>query len=205
MISVRTVREQTLPVLKATLERVAAGVPVAAARHMAIHEQATKTHVTYNTIVDGLRRRLRLRDIAALDDLIASWIETGGRDLMEVLLRAADPTAHADIIQFFADTYPPANQEFRTVTGLAETPLASYGPITLEGLTPAVIAGLEARARANGRSLEAEIEAILENVVLGAGLGATVVTGDTGLAKLARAAGLRVWHLSERPPPGIVA
>ena len=84
--------------------------------------------VTYQTIGDGCRRRLRLGDINDLFELLSAWIRGDPRGLARQLKENSDPSAHAEIDRFFADgtaTTPPnqrasvksmANEEVETIS-----------------------------------------------------------------------------------------
>ena len=93
--------EQLLRVFRLFRERYARGDPLQRAYREAVREVANLHHVTYQTIGDGCRRRLKLSDIHQLYDLLACWAEGDSEPLAKQLKAASDPSSHDDIADFF--------------------------------------------------------------------------------------------------------
>lgn len=167
MFRARTVREQILPVLSTAREYVDRGHPVPEACQIAINARHEEIGLTYQTIEDGCRRRLGLRHVGEFHRMVATWIEEGCGDLKNLLLRRSEASAHSDIRVFF--------EEFSRQTGRSsirspsltasrgETAASPTGhfTITANQLDSETLAALRERGRMSGRTLEAEIKAIL--------------------------------------------
>ncbi len=118
MMKCQTV-EQLLLVFRLFRERYARGRPLHKAYQEAVREVADGHAVTYQTIGDGCRRRLKLNDIRELYALLAGWMEGDPEPLAKQLKAASDPSAHHDITEFFGSsaTFPVAGgRESRPAT-----------------------------------------------------------------------------------------
>ena len=102
--------------------------------------------------------------------MVAAWVENRSGDLKTLLLRKSEASAHSDIEDFFEEFYEPtprlANQPpfSRASEEFAKTP-TGRSVITIDQLEPETMAVLGERAHLNGRSLEAEITAMLTRAV----------------------------------------
>jgi predicted nucleotidyltransferase len=100
---------QLLLVFRLFRESYARGKPLHKAFQVAVREVADRHVVTYQTIGDGCRRRLRLGHIGELYALLESWIEGDAEPLETKLREASHPNAHDDIAEFFGtSTHPVA-------------------------------------------------------------------------------------------------
>jgi hypothetical protein len=104
MIKRQTV-EQLLLVFRSFRERYARGKPLHKAYQEAVREVADGQAVTYQTIGDGCRRRLKLNSIRELYALLARWMEGDPEPLAKQLKAASDPSAHDDITEFFGTEF----------------------------------------------------------------------------------------------------
>ncbi len=77
--------------------------------------------------------------------MVEAWIDNRSGALKDVLLQSSEASAHSDIEDFFQDFYRQKNRS----------------AVTIDQLDPETMALLGERARMNGRSLEAEITALL--------------------------------------------
>ena len=104
MMTPKTV-EQLLQVFRLFRDNHASGKPLHTSYHDAVREVARLNSVTYQTIGDGCRRRLRLKDINELYELLAAWVKGDSRGLVQQLKqrlkdrlessrRAASPLYH---------------------------------------------------------------------------------------------------------------
>ena len=93
--------DQVLHVLRLFRERYDSGEPLHRAYREGVREVARHHHVTYQTIGDGCRRRLKLDDIRAFYDLLSHWVEGDPEPLRSQLKEACDPAAHDRIHEFF--------------------------------------------------------------------------------------------------------
>jgi len=101
MITSQTV-QQLLQVFRNFRDNHASGMPLHRSYREAVHTVADAHSVTYQTIGDGCRRRLRLNDIGELYELLASWVKGDSRGLVRQLKENSDPSVHAEIDQFFS-------------------------------------------------------------------------------------------------------
>jgi hypothetical protein len=101
MMTPKTV-EQLLQVFRLFRDNHASGKPLHASYHDAVREVARLNSVTYQTIGDGCRRRLRLADINELYELLAAWVKGDSRGLIQQLKQSSDLSAHAEIDAFFS-------------------------------------------------------------------------------------------------------
>lgn len=93
------------------------GVPINRSYHEAVRRVSQKYGVTYQTIGDGYRRRLKLNDVGELYTLLERWIEGDPRGLISVLKTNTNSHNHEEIERFFK--IPPS------VTNHSE----KYGPV----------------------------------------------------------------------------
>lgn len=105
--------EQLLLVFRSFRERYARGKPLHKAYQEAVREVADGHAVTYQTIGDGCRRRLKLNSIRELYALLACWMEGDPEPLAKQLKAASDPSAHDDITEFFGSEARPATSDNR--------------------------------------------------------------------------------------------
>lgn len=119
MINRKTVR-QILEVLALFKEKHAHGDPLTVARQEAVREVAQRYGVTYQTIEDACRRRLKLDDVSELDALLQHWIGGEYLRLMNQLTSSASSPNHADITTFFRENTNPAEQPRENATTNAE-------------------------------------------------------------------------------------
>ena len=96
--------EQLLLVFRSFRESYARGRPLHKAYQDAVREVADGHAVTYQTIGDGCRRRLKLNNIRELYALLARWMEGDSEPLAKQLKAASDPSAHNDITEFFGSS-----------------------------------------------------------------------------------------------------
>src|SRR5688572_19600734 len=102
MMTVKTV-QQLLQVFRLFRDNHASGKPLHRSYHDAVRDVARLHSVTYQTIGDGCRRRLRLKDIGELYELLAAWVKGDPHGLIQQLKQNSDLSTHAEIDQFFAD------------------------------------------------------------------------------------------------------
>ena len=105
--------EQLLLVFRLFRESYARGKPLHKAYQEAVREVADGHAVTYQTIGDGCRRRLKLISIRELYALLARWMEGDPEPLAKQLKAASDPSAHDDIMEFFGSEARPATSDSR--------------------------------------------------------------------------------------------
>lgn len=98
--------QQLLQVFHNFRDNHSSGMPLHRSYHEAVRVVADSHSVTYQTIGDGCRRRLRLNDINELYELLAAWVKGDPRSLVRQLKESSDPSAHADIDQFFSGAQP---------------------------------------------------------------------------------------------------
>jgi predicted nucleotidyltransferase len=103
MMKCQTV-EQLLLVFRSFRERYARGKPLHKAYQEAVREVADGHGVTYQTIGDGCRRRLKLNNIRELAALLGRWMEGDPEPLAKQLKAASDPSAHDGITEFFGSS-----------------------------------------------------------------------------------------------------
>lgn len=115
--------DQLLQVFRLFHVNFAGGMPLRKAYREAVREVANLHGVTYQTIGDGCRRRLKLDDIRELYDLLQAWVDGDPGPLMEQLKGASDPFTHDEIADFFGGASrapdrhgPPAVPEARFAT-----------------------------------------------------------------------------------------
>jgi hypothetical protein len=101
MMTPKTV-DQLLHVFRLFRDNHASGKPLHSSYHEAVREVARLNSVTYQTIGDGCRRRLRLNDINELFELLAAWIRGDSRSLVQQLKQNSDLSAHGAIDAFFS-------------------------------------------------------------------------------------------------------
>jgi len=77
------------------------GYPLEKARHKATEEVSKKYGITYQTIEDGYRRRLGLRNIHEFHIMLEEWIKGDSKSLINLLTIHTDKTNHMRIYGFF--------------------------------------------------------------------------------------------------------
>ena len=107
MITVRTIH-QLLQVFRVFRENYLGGMPLHRSYHQAVRSVAQSHSVTYQTIGDGCRRRLRLNDINDLFELLSAWMKGDPQALKRQLNQNSESAAHPDIDRFFAESSSPA-------------------------------------------------------------------------------------------------
>ncbi len=113
--------EQLLQVFGLFRKRYAGGEALQKSYRHAVREVAKLHGLTYQTIGDGCRRRLKLDDIRELYDLLQIWMDGRSEPLMEQLKSASNPATHDKIADFFGTSSsltptvsrrdPPANTQ----------------------------------------------------------------------------------------------
>lgn len=93
--------DQLLHVFRLFRERYERGESLHKAYREAVREVAKRHGVTYQTIGDGCRRRLKLDSIRELYDLLSAWIEGRPEPLADQLKKASHPASHGEIDTFF--------------------------------------------------------------------------------------------------------
>jgi predicted DNA-binding protein len=77
------------------------GYPLEKARHKATEEVARTYGITYQTIEDGYRRRLGLRNINEFQIMLDEWTKGDAKSLIGLLTTHTDKTSHMRIYEFF--------------------------------------------------------------------------------------------------------
>jgi hypothetical protein len=77
------------------------GYSLEEARHKATKEVAKKYGITYQTMEDGYRRRLGLRNIHEFHIILEEWIKEDAKSLISLLETHTDITNHMRIHKFF--------------------------------------------------------------------------------------------------------
>jgi len=113
--------EQLLKVFRRFRDNHASGMPLHRSYHEAVRFVAEAYSVTYQTIGDGCRRRLQLNEINELYELLALWVKGDSRGLVRQMKENSDPSAHAEIDQFFLSG-PSAPPEKQKVSARSATP-----------------------------------------------------------------------------------
>ncbi len=162
MMKCQTV-DQLLLVFRSFREKYARGKPLHKAYQEAVREVADGHAVTYQTIGDGCRRRLKLGNISELYALLARWVEGDPEPLAKIFKAASDPLAHDDITEFFG-----SYANFAVAGGRDVRPAGSVGG------SDSFFLRLPERDARMARAL-AEIEGISTPELLSRLLGAAVV------------------------------
>lgn len=110
MIALHTV-QQLLQVFRTFRENHSSGMPLHRSYQEAVRSVATTYSVTYQTIGDGCRRRLKLTDINQLYELLAAWVKGDPDGLAEQIKANADPSAHEEVNQFFLNAQSPVSEK----------------------------------------------------------------------------------------------
>ena len=170
--------EQLLLVFRLFRDNHASGKPLHRSYHDAVRDVARLHSVTYQTIGDGCRRRLRLKDINELYELLAAWIKGDSRGLIQQLKQNSDASAHGEIDQFFAGTasmpiekktplklvshedsetfsFRLSSDDARVLKAVAELEGTSVGSLTSRVVSEAVHARMTALARSIVKKAEA--------------------------------------------------
>ena len=98
--------QQVLEVLQITRKNHQFGEPTHKALQDGIQKVADHYGVTYQTIGDGCRRRLKLRTIDELHILLDKWFGGDHGPLCSLLRRNSGAQSHRHISCFFADANP---------------------------------------------------------------------------------------------------
>jgi hypothetical protein len=97
--------QESLEKIFEVLEKIksfhASGDQLEKARHKATKEVARKSGITYQTIEDGYRRRLGLRNIHEFQIMVEEWIRGDSKSLRSTLEMNTDRTNHMRIHKFF--------------------------------------------------------------------------------------------------------
>ncbi len=109
MLERKTV-EQILEVLKIVRGHYAAGLSLIKAYQKSVAEVATLYDVRYQTIADGCRRRLGLKDRDQFVELINRWLNGDSTRLIALIKKEADKRVHPTIDTFFGGSETVANQ-----------------------------------------------------------------------------------------------
>ncbi len=96
--------QQLLEVFRLFHNHFSGGVPPHRAYQDAVREVAKKYSVTYQTIGDGCRRRLKLDNIHELHVLLSSWTKGEPGPLTKQLKANSDPNTHFVIDELFQGT-----------------------------------------------------------------------------------------------------
>lgn len=105
MLKLNTIR-QLLEVLTIFYNSHLKGNPINRSYHEAVRKVAQKYGITYQTIGDGCRRRLKLNDVGQLYSLLQRWVEGDPHGLIAVLKGNTNSHNHEEIERFFRT--PPA-------------------------------------------------------------------------------------------------
>ena len=116
---------QLLLVFRSFRESYAQGKPLHKAYQEAVREVADGQAVTYQTIGDGCRRRLKLNSIRELYALLARWMKGDPEPLAKQLKAASDPSAHDEITEFFATEFLGSSATFAVAGGREARPATS--------------------------------------------------------------------------------
>ena len=103
MMKLQTV-DQLLLVLRLFREHCRRGTPLRKAYQAAVRSVAEQYGVTYQTIGDGCRRRLRLNEINELYVLLELWMKGDSRPLARQLRAVSESSSHDVIESFFGFT-----------------------------------------------------------------------------------------------------
>ena len=103
MMNRKTVR-QLIQVFEQVRINCMNGVPLRKSYQDAVRKIADKYGLTYQTIGDGCRRRMKLDDISTLYKLLDEWMLGYPEGLALQLRQNSIPVAHPDIEAFFSDT-----------------------------------------------------------------------------------------------------
>jgi hypothetical protein len=93
--------EKIFEVLEKTKVFYGNGYPLEQARHKATEEVSTKYGITYQTIEDGYRRRLKLRNINEFQIMLEEWTRGDSKSLINTLITNTDKDNHMRIYEFF--------------------------------------------------------------------------------------------------------
>ncbi len=93
---------QLLQVFEEFRNSYLSGVPLHKSYQDAVRKVASHYSVTYQTIGDGCRRRLKLDEISQLYGLLENWMQGDSKGLCSQLTENSDPNAHPEIESFFS-------------------------------------------------------------------------------------------------------
>lgn len=100
MITHNTVH-QLLDVFRIIQNSHVKGLPISHSYQNAVKNVAKQNGVTYQTIGDGCRRRLRLKNISELYSLLNNWTNGDPNGLAEQLIKISPSNIHSEIKDFF--------------------------------------------------------------------------------------------------------
>lgn len=103
--------EQILTVLKYSKYNYNSGMSLTSSYQDAISRVANEYGVTYQTIGDGCRRRLKLDSIGEFSELVRKWLNGDPNPLMSVLKSQTPRRLHAKIEDFFGEEGVSPNDE----------------------------------------------------------------------------------------------
>lgn len=103
--------QQILDVLKYTRYNYHSGKALTNSYQDAISRVANESGVTYQTIGDGCRRRLKLDSIGEFSELIRKWLNGDPNPMIEVLKSQTHKRLHPQIDAFFNDNTGSVNND----------------------------------------------------------------------------------------------
>lgn len=103
--------EQILTVLKYSKYNYNSGMSLTSSYQDAISRVANEYGVTYQTIGDGCRRRLKLDSIGEFSELVRKWLNGDSSPLMSVLKSQTTSRLHKKVEDFFGETEVSRNDE----------------------------------------------------------------------------------------------
>jgi hypothetical protein len=130
MMTYTTVR-QILDVLKVCYDNQRKGLSLSRSYQDGVREVAHENGVTYQTIGDGCRRRLRLKDINEFYNLLGGWTKGEPSGLIEQLKKNSYSHIHPEILAFFENYQPGqavAENDATAILPLSKTEVFSVHP-----------------------------------------------------------------------------
>jgi len=134
------------------------GLSVSHSYQIAVRAVAKQNDVTYQTIGDGCRRRLRLNDIGELYALLDKWANGDPNGLVEKMMKISPQSIHSEIKDFFY------NSKFEVNNTSAEVTSKSVETKTVEfnfSLSEKDARLLKAVAEIDGTSITETITALI--------------------------------------------
>jgi predicted HicB family RNase H-like nuclease len=108
--------EQILEVLRRVKIHYTAGIPLLKAYQQSIREVKDIYHIRYQTIADGCRRRLNLKDRDEFLNLVEQWLKGDSTGLENIFKTNIEKDEHFRIEQFFReDVFDSMSQQTRTM------------------------------------------------------------------------------------------
>ncbi len=95
--------DQILEVIRLSKSNYMAGFSIETSYREAIQKVADMHSVAYQTIGDGCRRRLGLKNMSEFSRLLKEYMNGNSKELTEILLKHTDSAMHNRIKQFFID------------------------------------------------------------------------------------------------------